>query len=61
MVEPHRLGDDADVGADALAQRRDLVDIGDFRRQKAFEAYLMSSAVSRFVDTIGVSDRNSGR
>ena len=35
VVEPHAAGDDLDVGADPLAELRDLVDEGDLGRQEA--------------------------
>jgi hypothetical protein len=48
------------VGTDLLAEIGNLIDKGDFSRN-AFAAYLVSSAVSRLVNRIGVSIRNRGR
>ena len=54
-VEADPSRDALDVGADELADVRDLVDEADPRRRKAFEASLIISAEATSVRTIGAS------
>jgi hypothetical protein len=56
-VETDAAGDVLDVRADPLAQIGDLVDKGDLVARKALAAYLINSAVSMSVNSIGVSIR----